>query len=117
MTKGQSLFFVILAGGYLFIGISLAVRGLGLLCRRGRQALSAADLASFTSRKWNRSWIGPRRESVFVGSAGVAKTLPAASAANSLRLIETASEKRSRVLLPETRKPDASADPLPQRVA
>lgn len=117
MTKGQSLFFAILAAGYLLIGFSLAVRGLGQLFSRGRQVLDAAERASFPSRKWNRSWIGPRRESVFEGSAGVAKTAPGSSPANSLRLVEPANEKRSRALLPGTRKPDASAEPLPQRVA
>jgi hypothetical protein len=117
MTIWQSLFFVILAAGYLFIGFSLAVRGFRLLFRRGRQVLSTMEAPRISSRKWNRSWIGPWREKSFVGTARVAKTQPDPPAAKPFRLVEIVNEKRSRASLPETRTPDACAEPLPQRVA
>lgn len=117
MTKGQSLFFAILAAGYLIIGFSLAARGVGSLFRKGRRAFTAATAPLASARKWNRSWIGPWREKSLVGMACVAKTQPNIPTATALRLLETANEKRSLGSIPETRTPDASADPLPQRVA
>jgi hypothetical protein len=95
MTKWQSLFFVILAAGYLLIGFSLAVRGFRLLFRSGRQVLSTLESPRLSSRKWNRSWIGPWREKTFVGTVRVAKpdlTPPA----KPFRLVDSMNEKRSR---------------------
>ena len=117
MTKWQSLFFVIFGAGYLIIGFSLAVRGFGLRLRKGRQAISSTETPRFSSRKWNRSWIGPWRENSFAGTARVAKTQPINPATKPLRLVEMANEMESRASALETRTPDACAEPLPQRVA